>query len=424
MRRSALLTLLPLLALQLPAFDDYRCSEVCLHEENQPIKNTDSLDDALSHGHFHAHIRVAHISQKEDAVDSKTTYGTTVGGELQYQTANFYNFSATISAYISQKIAPLSGDFHQDKLNTDFFNQNGESIAYLGESYLEYQKEKLNIRLGRQQLDTPFNDRDDIRMLPNTFSALTVGYGGIEHFVFMAGYVNAWAGFDSGEDISKFKDFPGENSNGKGAWILGVQNDSFDNLELQGWYYSVDKLANILYFDANYETQYNNLNTVTGVQFAHYTEQGSSTIDGDIVGLNAEIAFSRLHLGVAYNNVNTPKRKKLIIGYGGGPYFTSMEEMTIDGINNAKAYRFFAQVSLQPVAEDLTLLYAYGYFSGNDGSDNSLKVVNDENDLVLTYPLNEKLDFELSYANIRDKQQNNNNNTGYKRVLARLNYFF
>jgi len=60
--------------------------------------------------------------------------------------------------------------------------------------------------LGRQKQDTPLNDRDDIRMLPNTFEAAIIRYDGLKDFVFAGGYIDSWAGYDSGQDISHFKD--------------------------------------------------------------------------------------------------------------------------------------------------------------------------------------------------------------------------
>ena len=272
---SLLLVAVPL---SIMAFDNYRCSEVCLHCDNSSHSiNVQSLDDAFAKGSIDGHIRMAHIYQREDTPNTPDSYATAIGGELKYETAKFYNISAALSTFISQKISPLSGTFDKGTLNTDFFNANGASFAYIGEAYLDFQKDKLDIRIGRQKLDTPLNDRDDVRMLPNTFEAFTIGYGGIEHFVFVASYVNRWAGIGSGQDISQFKDIPGKiaatGAEGKGALLLGVQNDSFANTEIQGWFYSFDKLAYVLYMDGVYHNDTLALAPLIALQYGHYNER-------------------------------------------------------------------------------------------------------------------------------------------------------
>lgn len=408
------------------SMDDYRCTDTCLCDENEPIENVSAIDKAFSEGTIDGNIRLAHIYQRDDAAGSKDTYGTSIGGELKYETARFYNISAAVSTFISQKIDPLSGDFNKNELNTDFFTDKGNSLAYLGEAYVDYRQNKVHVRLGRQKLDTPFNDRDDIRMLPNTFQGLTVGYGGLEHFVFMAGYVTKWAGFDSGQNISKFKDIPGvmsaTNKNGKSLTILGVQNNSLENIDLQAWYYGFDKQADVLYLDGIYEGEYSNALTVAGgMQYAYYKEKEASTFDGNVIGAQVEVGFDLFTLGTAFNHVMTPDGKKLFIGYGGGPYFTSMEELTINEISDAKAYTFSVGINLAMIAKDLELNYSYGHFSGKDGASDVEQV---ENDLILGYEITDKLDLEISYADINDKKNSGSADTGFNRLLARMNYGF
>ncbi len=408
------------------AMDDYRGTESCLCDENEKLTNVSSIDAILTQGKVNGNIRLAHIYQRDDATGSKDTYGTSIGGELKYETAKFYNMSAGVSAFISQKIDPLSGDFNKNELNTDFFNEKGNSIVYLGEAYIDYKQNKFDVRFGRQKLDTPFNDRDDIRMLPHTFQGLTVGYGGLEHFVFMAGYVTKWSGFDSGQDISKFKDLPGvistTNENGKGLSILGVQNNSFENIDLQAWYYGFDKQADVLYLDGTYEAEYDNSLTFGGgVQYANYNEKDSSSFEGNVIGVQIEIGFDIFTIGAAANYVMTADGKKLFIGYGGGPYFSSMEELNINEINDAKAYNISAGVALNMIANDLELSYSYGHFEGKDGASDVEKV---ENDLILGYQFNNKMDLEISYADIDDKKNSGAADTGFDRLLIRMNYVF
>ena len=412
-----------LLPFSLYALGDYRCTEHSLCEACS-IDNADSFDKAVSTGELTGHLRLAYIRQNDDAPNTDATYATSIGGELKYETARYYNTSLAVATYISQKVSPASGDFNKGTLNPDFFNAEGSSFAYVGEAYVDYYNKAFNIRLGRQKLDTPLNDRDDIRMLPNTFEALTVGYGGIKDFVFVAGYIHRWAGFDSGDDISKFKDIPGDiaenGEHGSGVSLFGVMNESLENIELQAWYYGFDKLTDVVYIDGIYEDTYSDdMAASLGLQFADYSERDSSKVEGTVYGAMASASYKPLTLTLAYNSVvDNRTEENIVIGYGGGPYFSSMEEMTIDKINDAQAY--VASIDLEPL-NDLVLSYAFGHF---DGKVAAVDVEYEEHDVILTYQFYERLDIEASYADIRDKKQSGADDAGYNRTLVRMNYNF
>ena len=411
------------LPLSLYALGDYRCTEHSLCEACT-ITNVNSFDQALSTGKFTGHLRLAYIHQNDDAPNTDATYSTSIGGELKYETARYYNTSFAVATYISQKITPMSGDFNKGTLNPDFFDANGNSFAYVGEAYIDYYNRGFNIRLGRQKLDTPLNDRDDIRMLPNTFEALTIGYGGIKDFVFVAGYITRWAGYDSGNDISKFKDIPGDiaenGEHGSSVSLFGVMNESFENIELQAWYYGFDKLTDVVYIDGIYEDTYNDDTTVSfGLQFANYSQRDSSNVEGTVYGATSSISYEPLTVTLAYNSVvDSNIEESIVIGYGGGPYFTSMEEMTIDKISDAQAY--VASIDFEPL-DKLVLSYAFGHFDGKVAASD---VEYEEHDIILTYQFYERLDIEASYADIQNKKQSGADDAGYNRTLVRMNYNF
>ena len=407
-------------AMPLLAMTDYRCTDTCLHEES-PLIEVNSFAKAFQNGDASGDIRLAYINQNN--VGGANSDATALGGELKYETAKFYHTSLALSTFISQKISPLSGNIDKDELNLDFFDSDGYSFAYLGEAYIDYNHKNLDIRVGRQKLDTPLSDKDDIRMVSNSFEALSVGYGGIKDFVFMASYITKWAGYDSGGDISAFKDMPGDidasGEHGSHTYIAGIMNSSIENLELQVWYYDFDKMAGVLYGDAVYESSYNdNIPLSFALQYGHYNEKSSSLVAGDVYGATFSTGYSKFNIALAYNNVNTQSGKIVVLGYGGGPYFTSMEEMTIDAISNAQAYVVSADIEL---VKDITLSYAFGHFDGKDGG---ADVEYEEHDIVLAYQFYEKIDIEASYAGVSDKKNSGSSDTGYKRSLVRLNYNF
>lgn len=384
-----------------------------------------SIDEAFVAGKASGQIRAAYVSQ-DNEVDTDT-YGTSIGGILKYETAEWNGLKLGVGAYVSQKLHFASGDVDEGKINTDLFDMDGKSYAYVGEAYVDYTMDKLNLKVGRQQLDTPFADTDDIRMHPNTFEAAIATYTGLEGTTLVGGYVTRWAGYDSEDTISKEK-FKKLADGSNGAVVLGAINESIENLALQGWYYGADKVADLYYADAVYAIPFSEtMGLELSGQFAAFREDedinGAKTgVSGKVYGIGAAFNAGALTVGAAYNKGSNKDGKAPPIGFGGGPYMTSMEEMTIEGMNDVKAYQLSAELDMANAGlEGVTLTALYGNFkSDTDGT----KVT--ETDLIASMELSEAITGDISYAMIDDKNKNfdGGNDAGYDRFLVRLNYNF
>lgn len=379
-----------------------------------------SIDEAIKGGKVSGQIRAAYVDQ--DNAIGADTYGTSLGGQLKYETGSWNDIKLGVAAYISQKIPFATGD--NEKANNDFFGNNADSYVYLGEAYVDYSVNDFSLRIGRQKIDTPLADTDDIRMLPNTFEAAIATYKGFEGSTLVGGVVKRMAGYDSGNDISKFKKLDGVDS--RGAAVAGIVNESIENLSVQGWYYGIDNMANVLYTDATYAMELSEKSGVeVAAQFGDFNELQNSTIDGKVYGIGVAYNIDMLTVGAAYNKVNSDSGKAIVNGFGGGPYFTSMEEMTIDGLEDAKAYQFNAELDLSDAgAEGLRLAALYGKFKGKAGG---LDAKVSEFDVVLAYDINENVCADVSYATIDDKNKNTGDSGtdgGYDRYLVRLSYSF
>jgi len=353
---------------------------------------------------------MAYIDQNNESdID---TYGTSIGGILKYETAEINHMKLGIGAYISQKIGYLSGS--GEKTNPDFFDAERSSFVYLGEAYVNYTAGDLSITVGRQLLDTPLDDRDDIRMLPNTFEGAVAVYNAADDLIFTAAYLKRWAGYDSGEDISKFKRLDGMDS--KGEALVGIQSEQIENLALQGWYYSIDNIADAFYTDATYSMKINDAFQIDlGGEYVHFSQDNGSGVDGNVYGIEASLTYEMLNFGMAYNRSYNQDGTSPSNGLGGGPYFTSMEEWTIDGMEDVRAYQLSGAIDMEPMGiEGLALTVLYGNF---ESAPLDQKV--HETDLIATYSFSETLNASMSYAIIDD-----NTNTGYDRFLVRMIYQF
>jgi imipenem/basic amino acid-specific outer membrane pore len=394
------------------------------------------VGETLVAGKMDNQLRLSYVDQ-DNAIDTDT-YGTSLGGILKYESGEWNGVKLGVGAYISQKIHPATGSFEDAKANPDLFGEDTKSYAYVGEAYINYTLNDFNLRVGRQLIDTPFADTDDIRMHPNTFEAAIASYTGFEGTTFVGGVVTRFAGYDSGDDISKFKKLAGDESNG--AVVLGVVNESIENLAVQAWYYNIDKLAEAFYTDVTYTIPFSEtMGLELAGQYVYFDESNNavdtttglynipSNIDGSVYGVSTAFNISGVTLGAAYNKASNNNGKVVVNGFGGGPYMTSMEEMTIDGFEDVKAYQLSAELDMANAGiEGLTFTTLYGDFKSTP-ADMHIKEI----DLIAAYEIKEGLVAEVSYAMVNDKNDNTLDDGtgtlydgGYDRFLARISYNF
>lgn len=378
--------------------------------------------EAFAAGKAGGNIRTVYVNQNNaSATDTDTT---AIGGILKYETEVGKDFKLGIGAYVSEKIGFASG--RGEHLNYDLLSDESGSFAYIGEAYVDYTASDVTLRVGRQTIDTPFADTDDIRMVPNTFESGIALYSGIEKTTLVGGYIKRWAGYDSGDDISAFKKLDadyatGANGESKGALVLGVMNERVDNLALQGWFYSVDQVGNLYYADGTYIIPLSErADLEVSAQYARFDEKAGSGIDGKVYGMSVRFNTGAVSVGAAYNRGSNGEGKTATNGFGGGPYMTSMEEMTVEGMNDAKAYQLSVQTDMGPVGiEGGTISVMFGEFKSIPAE---MRI--QEIDVIATYALDEAISADISYAMIDDRNNNGSADTGYNRFLARLSYNF
>lgn len=365
----------------------------------------ESFDEAIKKATTSGHFRLGYISVAPEVVGEKATTGAAIGGQIKFETAEWNRLQFAIAPYFSEKLESLSGDQANAELNTDFFDSNGDSYAYIGEAYVNYAFSKGSIRIGRQTLDTPFINTDEIRMHPNTFRALWLNMGLSNNLVLDAGFVTQMAGFDSGGSQDKFK-----NASNDGVSVLGLSYKMKAHHTFQGWYYDFNDQYSQAYLDAAYE----NGNFSAGLQYSKYDEVKNSNINGSVWGVTASYALADFTFALAINESSNGAGESSSLGLGGGNYFASMDEMTIGDLTNASAQ----VVSVKYEAtENFSASLAVGQFE--DG--NKTTIDTSETDFALAYSVNDKLDVEFVYAVVDNKADAS---ASFSRNFARVNYNF
>jgi hypothetical protein len=385
--------------------------------------HADTLEDMFTKGKASGQIRTGYFYGDPKISGIPNSYATAIGGQLKFETAKLYGFDAGAAFYTSHAITPFSGDTAKGRFS-DELTTDDKHYDVLAEAYLDYTYQDFKIRIGRQRIDTPYADSDDIRMTPNTFEGVmaTYTYG---NFSFIGAYLAKWQGPDAGEYT--FEDLM-EESDGTAIAAATFGNDT---LEAGLWYYHIDRYADIFYTDISATYTFNGQTSLKGaIQLAKQNEIDNSGIDGLLFGAMAELDYAGITLGIAYDQLSIDSDKAYFGGFGGGVGFVNMFEMTAGVFTvhqDAKAWKFtlgydFSEAGMQ----GLSLEYDYGDFKGDVAHEA------EEHNLILAYAPSDSWDLEVVYDRIRDVHKDIGEDevahlhydASIERVLVRANYNF
>jgi len=303
---------------------------------------------------------------EDNAADS---YATAVGGMLKYELAPYQGLSAAVALRTTDNISGLSGE--GDEYNSEL---SGEDKYYyqLSEAYVSYKYKQLLVVFGRQSIDTPLADSDDIRMIPNSFEAYTATYSS-DTLSITAGHFDRWQGVDAGLES-------GWSSTGEyGATYTGLTYEG-GIFKVNGWYYNfsnpresevadgADTNANDTYYtDVELGIEDQGVKLTMALQYLKQVEDDKSGVEAEIYGASTTLEAGDFELGLSYDESAKKANKHSFSGYGGGTLFAGMDVMILDEITeDRKASSWVASLSYQ--LKDLNLFYAYGDFKGDANS--------------------------------------------------------
>jgi hypothetical protein len=316
-----------------------------------------------------------------DDADSLNAETFSIGGKLGYQSSVYRGVSTGITFYTSN---PMDG-YDEASL---FLSSDAKGYSIPGEAYINVLFGETNLMFGRQEIDSPFADTDDIGMIPNTFEALHLNNTSLANTTLTVAYLHRWAGVDS-EMPETFTRL----NNDRGINVFGVAYQSNDKWNLQAWHYFAKAATDMSYLEAN-------IMPSDTLQFGlQYASQHGGEFKGDVWGVSAEYTFQNTRLGAAYNQVSGGKVSN---GFGGGPFFTSSEDHTVADVEDQRA----ASLSLEYTGiQNLTL---GAYYVDFDKTENEL-------DWVASVALHEAFTFDVIYSDM---------NTDGKMVRGFLAYHF
>lgn len=138
--------------------------------KNPPV--VQKLSDALAKAKVYARVRAHYIAW--DWKRGKDNWGAAIGGSLVYKTAYYNGFGATIGWYTAQNPWHFK-EYARVKSPKDMFSRyrvakKGDyGMSVLAQGFVEYKSNILNLRYGRQLLDTMLVKANDSKMIPNAF---------------------------------------------------------------------------------------------------------------------------------------------------------------------------------------------------------------------------------------------------------------
>jgi len=212
---------------------------------NAPMKEPFFDDTKIS-----AQARTFYFNR--DKYDDTRSEAWTIGGSVSYQSGYIANvFRLGGVAYGS---APLYAP--DDRDGTLLLKPGQEGYAVLGQLYGEFKlTERIFAAFGRKEYDTPYINKFDVRMTPNTFEGITAygteggGKDGASAWRFGGGYISrikernsdqfAWMSRDAGASVDRGVFFGGVNFAQKDLSIGAID------------YYS-DDIINIFYTEGKY----------------------------------------------------------------------------------------------------------------------------------------------------------------------------
>ncbi len=320
----------------------------------------DSLSTAIEGIEHNGEIRLGAIRTK-DSEDKKATT-VSLGGKLSIETKPISGISLVGTFFTTNHL------FGKDDESL-FLSSTGEDYSIVGEAYLKVNFGKSTIKAGRQVIDTPFADSDDIAMVPNSFEGYSLVNKDLQDSTVVLALLDKWSGVDA-PIPEKFTPLQSSNDS---VFVAGLIYEGVANTTIEAWHYELEDI------DLNYgEFSYEKNSFRLGFQ---YTDQDN---DNSAYGLLVGGDFGNLSLEFDYNKVDGIVTN----GFGGGPFFTSNEDHTIADITDQEAKTYRAEYKL----DGLTLGISHADF---DKCEN-------ETDYLASFEVNKNHTIDLIYSDMYD----------------------
>jgi hypothetical protein len=250
-------------------------------------------------------LNVRTYDLSRDKFDNSDLQAWALGGSLSYRSGWFLDhFGVGSTLYTSQ---PL--DAPDDKDGTLLLKPGQEGYTVVGQLYGKVKLVEDNfINIYRSEYNTPYMNKNDSRMTPNTFEGYTItgvwgGKNDAPKFNYGAGYIDKIKPRNS-DTFIPMSEAAGADVN-RGVVVSGA-NGVFGRLSIGAVNYYSDDIINIGYFETKYNTALTDcLGLLVSVQFSDQRSVGEELLQGHSFqtnqpGVKTELSYREGILTLAY----------------------------------------------------------------------------------------------------------------------------
>jgi hypothetical protein len=279
---------------------------------------------------FSAHLRTFYFNR--DKYDNSRSEAWAIGGWIGFQSGYLADmFRVGAVAYTSQPLyAP------DDRDGTLLLKPGQDGYTVLGQIYGEFKfTDRIFGAFGRKEYDTPYINRHDVRMTPNTFEGVTVygkaggkegGRDGVAEWRFGGGFISKIK--EKNSDAFKWMSTVAGATVQRGVYVAGANVDGKDFSFGAINYYS-DDVINIFYAEGKYSLALaDGYNLKLEAQFSDQRSTGDDLLTGEAFsnhqwGIKGDMNLGAALLTVAYTD--TANGADMRSPWSGYPGYTSVQ---------------------------------------------------------------------------------------------------
>lgn len=353
-------------------------------------------------------------------------YAWAGGGSIHYHTASLYGLRLGLGGMFNYNIA--SADLKRPDPVTNAPNRyeiglfdvaspgNKRDLDRLEELWLQYERRKFKVTLGKQLLQTPFINFQDGRMRPTVVGGIWAESHALRHTKLEGGWLwqisprSTVDWYNIGTSIGLYpkglnpdggaSGYP-ENLQSKGVGLIGLKRNWGKRTQLQIWNQYVDNIFNTAFAQADFNVPLPRENTLRfGVQWMRQdavADGGNSDQQRTYFprgthsnGFSVQAGWEKhpWSAALAYTRIGSEGRFLSPREWGREPFYTFMARERIEGAGNSHA--LVARIQWQSPAKRWRTELAYGHFYLPDIKDTRLN--------KYAFPAFNQLNADIRYA--------------------------
>ena len=323
------------------------------------------LAGAFKEAKVSGNIRTYYFERDFDG-DKTDKEDLAVGGVLNFQTAPLQGISAGIGFKTSQGASWNDDDKDVYGLLAKDDNKDHANYSALNQYYLQYENFNTTVKLGAQYINTPWLNKHDNRLTPNSYRALSIVNKSIPNVELQGYYVADMMKKTSEEFVSMSESVKSSITEDKSVLVGGLVWKAPGNLKIQLWEYYGKDLYNNAYLRADYSYKLNEKCTLSAaLQYLNQEDTGDALAgerDTYMLGGNVGLKAYGAKLNLYYAQVGDDT---VIFPWGHNKVIVQQ----INGSQRAEEDSFGVKLAYNLKQIGLKGLSAYVYYAHYDTPD-------------------------------------------------------